>query len=154
LLIGAIETVNYVLVQQKLDRTSATLSDLVSQTTRMTEGQMTSLFAAVDEVMRPYDLRTEGRAVVSSISARNGNPARIDWQRATGGGTHVSRYGAPGATAALPDGLAVRDGENVIACEAWFEYHPILFTGLIPEGTLYRSSVFRPRFGRLDTIAP
>ena len=56
--------------------------------------------------------------------------------------------------AAEEAGLTVRDGDNVITCEAWFDYRPVLFTGLIAEGMVYRSAVFRPRFGKLDVLYP
>jgi Flp pilus assembly protein TadG len=46
LLGGGLEITNYVLIYQKVERTSATISDLVAQSVRMTEGQMTSLFSA------------------------------------------------------------------------------------------------------------
>ncbi|HYN38212.1 MAG TPA: TadE/TadG family type IV pilus assembly protein [Rhodospirillales bacterium] len=154
LLVAAVETVNYVLVHQKLERTSATLSDLVSQSPRMTEGLMTSLFAAVEPVMQPYELIAGGNVVVSSISANGAAAPRINWQRSIGNGPNNSEFGAQGAAATLPAGFIVRDGDNVIACEAWFPYQPLLLPSLIPAGTLYRSSLFRPRFGKLDTIAP
>jgi Flp pilus assembly protein TadG len=154
LLGGAAETVNYVLIHQKVERTSATLSDLTSQSTRMTEAQMQRLFLAVDRVMQPYELAADGNIVVTSISARGGNAPTIDWQRSTGGGHNVSEIGSEGETAELPAGLTLRDGENVITCEAWFDYRPVLFTGIIGESTLYRSAVFRPRFGKLDIIYP
>jgi hypothetical protein len=153
LLTGAVETINYVLLNQKLERTSATLSDLVSQSRRMSEGLMLNLFASVDEVMRPYDLRTEGSVLVTSVSLSNG-AARIDWQRSSGGGGHDSALGKQGEAPSLPAGLVLRDGDNVIVCEAWFVYDPVLLNGLLHKSTLYRTAVFRPRFGRLDVIHP
>jgi Flp pilus assembly protein TadG len=154
LLGGAVETVNYVLLHQKMERTSATLSDLAAQSTRMTEGQIRSLFLAVDRIMQPFDLAAAGTVIITSISARDGQPPTIDWQRSSGSPHNASAFGSQGGRATLPPGLTVRDGENVITCEAWFDYQPVLFAGLIAEGTLYRSAVFRPRFGKLDVIYP
>ncbi len=154
LLGGAVETVNYVLLHQKMERTSATLADLTAQSTRMTEGQISSLFLAVARIMEPFDLATEGNVIITSISARNGQPATIDWQRSSGSQHNASAFGRQGERASLPAGLTVRDGDNIITCEAWFDYHPVLFTGLIAEGMVYRSAVFRPRFGKLDVLYP
>ena len=48
----------------------------------------------------------------------------------------------------------MRDGENIIACEAYYHYQPMLFSGIVEETTLYRYAFFRPRFGKLDAIYP
>ena len=154
LLGSGLEITNYVLIHQKVERTSVTISDLVAQSARMTESQMTSLFSATEYVMKPFDLATDGNVVVSSISASGGNPPVISWQRSSGGGHNGSRFGAEGAAASLPAGLSVRDGENIIACEAYYYYRPMLFKGVIGETTLYRYAFFRPRFGKLDVIYP
>lgn len=154
LLTGGVELINYVLIHQKLDRVSTTLADLVSQSTRMTEGLMQGLFLLVDSVMQPYDLTTDGVALVSSVSAHNGGAASIDWQRSTGSGDQASTLGQEGDAASLPGGLVLHDGDNVIICEAWYVYEPVLLHGVIPETTLYRSAVYRPRFGKLDVIYP
>ena len=69
LLGGGLEITNYVLIHQKVERTSATISDLVAQSVRMTKGQMTSLFSATEHVMKPFDLATEGNIVVSRSPA-------------------------------------------------------------------------------------
>ena len=105
LLGSGLEITNYVLIHQKVERTSATISDLVAQSARMTEREMTSLFSATGYVMKPFDLATDGNVVVSSISASGGNPPVISWQRSSGGGHNGSRFGAEGAAASLPAGL-------------------------------------------------
>jgi Flp pilus assembly protein TadG len=154
LLGSGLEITNYVLVHQKVERTSATISDLVAQSARMTESEMQSLFSATEYVMKPFDITTDGNVVVSSISASGGNPPTISWQRSSGGGHNDSRFGIEGAAANLPAGLTVRDGDNIIACEAYFHYRPMLFRGVVEETTLYRYAFFRPRFGKLDVIYP
>jgi hypothetical protein len=103
--------------------------------------------------MKPFDLATDGNVVVSSISGKDGDPV-ITWQRSSGAGDNDSRFGVQGGEANLPDGLTVRDGENIIACEAYYHYRPMLFKGIVEETTLYRYAFFRPRFGKLDVIYP
>ena len=98
LLGGGLEITNYVLIHQKVERTSATISDLVAQSVRMTKGQMTSLFSATEHVMKPFDLATEGNIVVSSITGTNGK-AIISWQQSSGKGDNGSRFGMQGADA-------------------------------------------------------
>ena len=166
LLMGGVEITNYVLIHQKVERTSATIADLVAQSARMTENQIQSLFAATGYVMKPLELGAEGKVVVSSITG-SGGKAIISWQRSSGGGDNDSRFGVPGsdATEALKAvGLKVidsenniivlRDVENIIAGEVFYNYRPMLFSGFIEETTLYRYAFFRPRFGKLEVIHP
>jgi Flp pilus assembly protein TadG len=153
LLMGGLEITNYVLIHQKLERTSATISDLVAQSVRMTESQMTSLFSVTGQVMKPFDLASEGNVVVSSITSSEDKPM-IKWQKSLRVGGNPSRFGKQGEKATLPAGLTVRDGENIIACEAYYHYKPMLVKGIVAETTLYRSAFFRPRFGKLDVIYP
>ena len=162
LLAGGLEITNYVLIHQKVERTSATISDLVAQSVRMTEGQMTSLFAATKYVMKPFELGVDGKVIVSSITGSDGK-AIISWQRPVG--ATGSRFGGQGADAtetlkaaglklqvSEDKYIALRDGENIIACEVFYTYRPMLFSGVIKETTLYRHAFFRPRFGKLDVI--
>jgi Flp pilus assembly protein TadG len=163
LLGGGLEITNYVLIHQKVERTSATISDLVAQSVRMTEGQMTSLFSAAGKVMKPFDLASRGNVVVSSITGIAGK-ASISWQESSVEGGNGSRFGKQGddATTTLKAiGLKViagdkitvlREGENIIACEVFYHYRPMLFKGIVEEATLYRYAFFRPRFGKLDVL--
>jgi hypothetical protein len=151
LLGGGLEITHYMLIYHKVERTSATISDLVAQSVRMTESQMTNLFAATKYVMKPFEQGAGGKVIVSSITGSDGK-AIISWQRPVG--AEGSRFGVQGGEAALPAGLTVRDGENIIACEAYYHYRPMLFKGIVKETTLYRHAFFRPRFGKLDVIYP
>ncbi len=153
LLLTGIEFTRFVLVNQKVERTSSSLADLVAQSAVITEGGMSNLFQAARFVMEPFDVPRQGRLIVTSIAAAGG-PARIRWQRSYGEGTGSSELGMEGAIASLPDGLIVRDGENVILCEVFFRYRPMVFQEIIEETTVHRFAVFRPRYGSLDTIYP
>ncbi len=153
LLLTGIEFTRYVLVNQKVERTSASLADLVAQSTVMTERGMDNLFEAAKYTMDPFDVAAEGRLIVTSIAA-SGGPARIKWQRAYGARSNGSKFGVQGAVATLPAGLVVRDGDNVILCEAFFRYEPMIYQGIIGESTVRRYAAFRPRYGSLEVIYP
>lgn len=154
LLGGGLEAVNFVLINQKLDRTAASMSDLVARTSTITEGEIKSMFSAINYIMNPFDLLSGGKIIVSSIVATGGKGPKIAWQRSTGFGDNTSQLGKEGNGATLPGGLNVRDGDNIIVCEAYFHYEPMLFEGLFADMTLYRYAVFHPRFGKLDVIYP
>lgn len=153
LLLVGIEFTRYVLVNQKVERASASLADLVAQSTVMTEGGMDNLFEAAKYVMEPFDIGAHGRLIVTSVAA-SGGPPRIRWQRSYGAGSETSNFGNQGAVAKLPDGMVVRDGENVILCEAFFRYEPMVSQGIIENSTVQRFAAFRPRYGSLDKIYP
>ena len=153
LLMSGVEVTRYVLINQKLERTAATMGDLISRMPELTEGDITSFFAASDQVMTPYDVQTDGRVIISSITSDGGDPA-IVWQRTYGAVGAGSRFGDVGDVPVLPNGFIVRDGENVITAEVFFEFQPIMMTGVLDPTRLYSRAVFRPRFGSLAQITP
>lgn len=154
LLLSGIEVTRYVLLNQKIERTSATMADLVSRSETLSEGGLVNLFAATAYVMDPFDLAADGQLVVSSISAASGNPARINWQRSFGGGSGGSAFGVEGGTANLPVGFVVRDNETVVVTEVFYDYVPAFMGTELVARSLYNYAVFRPRFSSLATINP
>ena len=153
LLMSGVEVTRYVLINQKLERAAATMGDLISRMPQLTEGDIASFFAASDHVMTPYDVQVDGRVIISSI-ARAGGAPEIIWQRTYGLVGASSRFGGTGDAAVLPAGFEVRDNENVITAEVYFNFEPIMMTGILEAKQLYSSSVFRPRFGTLTTVMP
>ena len=160
-LLSGIEVTRYVLLNQKIERASATMADLVSQSETLSEGGLVNLFAATAYVMDPFDLVADGQLVVSSISGvdrrgrrRRGNQARINWQRSFGGGSGGSAFGVEGGTASLPAGFVVREDETVVVTEVFYDYVPAFMGTQLVSRTLYTYAVFRPRFSSLATINP
>ena len=75
------------------------------------------------------------------------NP-RINWQCDGGGeASETSVLGAIGSTASLPAGMDLRDDQNVIYAEVFFQYEPIIFDFLLDDHDLYYRTVHQPRFG-------
>ena len=153
LLMSGVDLTRYVLINQKLERTAATMGDLISRMPELTEGDITSLFGASDQTMIPYDLRAEGHVIISSIAPVSGT-AEVVWQRDHGLVPAASRYGDSGNPAVLPAGFVVRDNENVITAEVFYDFKPILLTGVMNAQRLYSSALFRPRFGNLTSVLP
>jgi Flp pilus assembly protein TadG len=155
LLLGGIEITRFVLLNQKLERTSATVADLVSRSEKLYAAELPTVFMAAGFTFDPFDLADDGRVIVSSIYKTSGTPARVVWQRAYGAGSGSSTFGVQGANAVLPAGFIVRDGENVIVSETFFDFVP-LFTGdmfgVLEARTLSTHSLMRPRFGPLTVL--
>ena len=155
LLLGCFEVPRYVMVIQRLARTSAGVSDLVAQADEpMTANQMTDIFTAGGIMMQPYDVVANGKIYVSSINNPSGTGVILTWQRNNSGtvGT-ASKLGAEGTnpTSKIPAALVPLSNEEVLAAEVYFNYTPI-FSTLIYQGTqLYMISYTRPRNHNLNT---
>ncbi len=153
LLLSGVEVTRYVLLNQKIERTSATMADLVSQSETLSEGGLINLFGATAYVMDPFDLAADGQLVVSSISGDD-DEARINWQRSFGGGGGGSAFGVEGGTANLPAGFVVRDNETVVVAEVFYDYVPAFMGTQLVARSLYSYAVFRPRGSSPNKINP
>ena len=154
LLLTGAEVTRYVMLNQKMERTSATVADLVSQAESLTEGDMTNLFQITSLSMDPFPFTTMGQVIVSSVSVFGGAAPTINWQRSFGSGPGGSTVGSEGGTATLPGGVTLNDGENVIVSEVFYDYQPLLMENVMNQSNLYNYAVYRPRFGTLSGIAP
>lgn len=151
LLLSGIEVTRYVLLNQKVERAAATMADLVSQVdVAVTNSMLTNMYDATTYVMSPFDINADGHIVVSSI-ATSGGSTTVVWQRSFGAGSGGSMFGVQGGPATLPPGLIVRDGEDIVATEVFFNYTSVTIKGVLDPVTLHNYAVFRPRFGSLTT---
>jgi Flp pilus assembly protein TadG len=155
IMLGCFEVPRFVMVYQKISRTSASVADLVAQADEpITGDQLHDIFAAAKLLMEPYDVVANGSIYVSSINNPSGGPgvARVTWQKNNDGAVAPgSRIGNEGAAPALPAGLSPITNEEVLAAEVFFNYTPV-FANLIYNGTqLYRVSYTRPRNKNLMT---
>lgn len=152
LVLSGVEVTRYVLLNQKIERASATMADLVSQAETLSEADLVNLFNATGFVVEPFDLAADGRVIISSISRSGGSAARVNWQRGFGAGSGSSTFGVEGGDALLPAGFVVRDGESIVVGEAFFDFVPIFTGGIMGTTTVYNSAVLRPRFGTLTSL--
>ena len=148
LLFGAVESTRYVMVTMKLERASVTLADLVARSTTLTTPQIDDIFAATSSIVAPFDIRNDGRAIISSVTKTVGNPPTVVWQRA-GAGNFIatSRIGTQGGSATLPTGFTLRDGESVVVTEVFYDFDPFFADHLTQteSAILYTRAFFRPR---------
>jgi Flp pilus assembly protein TadG len=155
-MLGCFEVPRFVMVFQKIARTSSGVADLVAQADEpITTNQMADIFTAGKIMMQPYDVIANGRIYVSSINNPSGGPGvRVTWQRNNSGSVSTaSKLGVQGSnpTSNLPAGLVPLTNEEVLAAEVYFNYTPVL-TNLIYSGTqLYMISYTRPRNKNLNT---
>lgn len=153
LVMGSVEMTRYIIIAQKVEKSSFTISDVVAQSETMTVTQLNQLITAVGEVMEPYSFGTNGYVIISSVTKTGANAPTINWQY-TGGGTWTkpSQVGSPGMVATLPNGLTLNDRDTVIVAEVYYDFNPILTSSVITGQELYRVAVFKPRLGDLQTL--
>lgn len=152
LTLSGVEITRFILLNQKIERAAVTVADLTSQAEALSEGDLDSLFLVTTQVMTPFNLTGQGQVIVSSVGAKDGNPPRIGWQRSYGVLANSSAFGNEGGVPAFPSGFVVRDNENVIVAEVYYDYAPLVASGVIDPVTLYNVAYFKPRFGSLDTL--
>jgi len=152
LMLGGVEVTRFVMLNQKIERTSVTMADLVSQSETLTEGDLSGLFLATSGVMTPFDMDANGKVIVSSVSTPAGGSPTINWQRSFGSQTSGSAVGAEGGAASLPAGFELREFESVIVAEVYYNFDPMIVNGVMDNHILYNRAIFRPRFGSLTTI--
>jgi Flp pilus assembly protein TadG len=154
LALGCFEVPRYVMVFQKLSRTSSGVADLVAQADDpITTNQMNDIFTAGKLMMQPYDVVANGVIIVSSVNNPGGTGVKITWQKRKGSVATVSKLGVQGATpgAGLPVGVSPASNEEVLVAEVYYNYTPIFGTIIYNGSQIYRASFTRPRNDNLNT---
>ncbi|MEQ8965140.1 MAG: pilus assembly protein [Azospirillaceae bacterium] len=153
LVLGCVELSRYVLLHQKLQRTTVTVADLMTRHASWTEDEITDMFFAVSHVATPFDMATRGIVILSGLTTDSDGDVIVAWQRSGAGGlAAASEIGSAGQQISPPDGLVINDGEVVVVAEVKYDFDPLLVPMLDSEEPLYNRVFFRPRRGGLDTL--
>ncbi|NBX02462.1 MAG: pilus assembly protein [Alphaproteobacteria bacterium] len=155
LLLGGIEVTRYILITQKVEKVSITVSDVVAQSSAIGTTTLNQLVLAAGQVMQPYSFGNNAFVIISSVYKNGNNTPVVNWQY-TGGGTwnNVSHVGFTGNAATLPDGFTMSDKENIIISEVFYNYQPMFGTTILSNSQLYKFAIFKPRLGDLTTLGP
>ncbi len=162
MLLGGFDVARYILLNQKLDRAAATMSDLVSRPANITEAEINQLMIAAVEVVQPFNLATDGGVIVSSVYKRPGEAASVTWQiKGAGPLRPNSIIGGVGNPPTMPNGFVIRDNENIITAEVYYDFEPLFFqalkniasAGFLPDGTLVQTAYRQPRLGDLSALS-
>lgn len=161
LLLGCIEIPRFVLVYQRLARTSSAVADLAAQADDpITPEQVLDIFTAGKNMMEPYDIKADGRIYISSVNNPGGTGVKLTWQRNNNGAvTTASKLGAqpapppatPPAPTNLPAGISPGSNEEVLVAEVYFNYKPIFASKIYSGQQLYMAAYTRPRNKNLLT---
>lgn len=158
LVMSGFECSRYVILNQKLDRVTTTVADLVAQEKDMTVAEMDALFDAIAPIISPFTFGANGKMIVTSVVLDpNGVTKRVAWQKTYGGLTAPSKIGVAGGVATLPQGMTIRTNETIIVGEVFYDFVPFFisnwFSSTPVSQVVYHVAFYRPRFGALTTIS-
>ncbi|TVR78775.1 MAG: pilus assembly protein [Rhodospirillales bacterium] len=150
--LAGFELGRYALLHLKTFNAASSMADLASRDKALTQSALDSLFAAVGQIVAPFDMASQGRLILTGVSADTDDNPRVFWQ-AEGGGTLVaaSEVGSAGAAAALPGSISVRANETVVVAEVFYRFEPVFVTWMDPV-TIRQDAYYRPRLGTLRSI--
>ncbi len=152
LTLAGVEIGRYVVASQKLESTAISIANLAARDKELSVAQLTDIFAAAEQIAEPFDFATNGRVIVTSVSASTDDNPEVYWQEVGPGSISVtSEIGAPGDAADIPASLPIRANETIIVAEVYYEFSPLFDVVLGPRST-YRAAFVRPRLGSLQTL--
>jgi Flp pilus assembly protein TadG len=158
LVMSGFECSRYVILNQKLDRVTTTVADLVAQEVDITTVEMTALFDAIAPIISPFTFGANGKMIVTSVVLHtDGVTKKVAWQQSYGSLGQVSKIGVAGGNATLPAGMTIRTNETIIVGEVFYDFVPFFVTNWFSSTPLaqivYHRAFYRPRFGALTTIS-
>jgi hypothetical protein len=163
--LGGLELINYTTAHLRVNQIAISLADNASRAKQEVVGS-DPRFRELDanESIRAahlqggnLDLKENGRVILSSLEVNDDGGQWIHWQRCGGEKFHLSRYGQQGTgkTGTSFDGMGsgprlVQAEPNfaIMYAEVFYDYEPLIFRGLIPEQTLYKTAAMYVRDDR------
>ena len=148
---GSVELTRYVWIAQKVEKLAYTMADVASQDEVLTQGELDILYAAANDIMRPFTIGSNGAVMLSSLYRPEGTVnAKVNWSKNVGGTlTATSRFGVKDSIPSMPVIFSFDSKENIIAAEVFYRFSPILTSQFFGTTTLYRAAFYRPRLGAL-----
>ena len=171
---GGMELTNLTLAHQKVERLAGTSADLFARNqVKPNERQVNDSFTAIDIMSKPFDLRKQGRVIVTGIVGTADNRTgkienKIAWQRCDGDlsgqtssvGTEWRRTNdfADGPAVVLPNNIQLSTGQMVVTSEVFFQYKPLISGSWLPRnataGPFKELAVNRTRGAAFTSITP
>jgi len=159
LLLGGFETFRLLMANRKSNMTVTSVGSLVSQNKTLTSGGIRDIFDAVDNIMKPLSLGSDGQIFVSYVTGSAGGNT-IDIQcKGTSNSSLASRIGSQGGQANLtgiPGNFTIAPAETVIISEIIYHYQPIfinlsnwLSLGMFAAHDIYQVAVQKPRYNTI-----
>ena len=160
LLLGCMDLTIYLVAHQRVSRAAYTMSNLLTQMDQgLQEAQVSDMILALNQVSKPYNIETDGKAVITAIIGNGVDGAAPDnftvaWKRCYGAMAGTGTFGAQGSLvtqATFPASTIVTSKQILIITELTYQYTPIIV--FLPlSGPITYKSYFRPRRGTIQNI--
>ncbi len=155
---GSLEAAALFTVDKRINSTSATLGDLISQwdplevpgVVKVPQTTWNNYLAASTAIMTPYST-TGLKIVVSLVKVKNDGTTLVLWSKANTGAAKTENAAYAGFTASSMMNQVARGG-CIVAAEASYSYRPLLGQVFTTALTLGHTNYFLPRYGSEDTI--
>lgn len=144
LLFGSVELIDMLAVNRRVQNTAASLADVISRDTEVSNSEMSGLWSATDTLMYP-EPDTGIQIRVTSILIEDSSTARVVWSEGQGMGPL-----AVDSNVTLPSAM-MRAGTSVIMTETSFPYSSPL--GLLVAGSVNMTHTAYRRSRLVDPIA-
>ena len=132
---GCVEVSDGVAVDRKVSLTSATLANLVAQSTAISSSDMTNILDASSAIVQPYTA-SNLKMTVSCLSIDANKTVTTKWQATRNGGT--------GAAISVPADLKVANTQLILA-QVSYAYTPIVGHSITGTLTLSDQMYMMPR---------
>ena len=153
LFLGGFEMTRYVLVNQKLSKTTASMSDLIARLKDLNEAEISNSFNAVEHLLEPYYDAGNVKVIITSVM-NDGSDDVVNWQRCGGGSfATTSAIGEVGEVANLPSSFDLGTNEDTVIAEIFYDYEPVIAPDIVAPDILYKVRFNKPRFGSLIIIS-
>ena len=154
LLAGVFEISMYSLLQNKLTRIAGSMSQVIS-TQNISRDKLLAIMGTANIISDPFDIEKKGGVIVTQVINKKESldPANmtISWQEEIG--VFKSKFGTPGSSPEnLPNDITVIEDQALIITEVYYSYKPIIFSNIIGDNTLYKTSTYVPRLGNMATL--
>lgn len=163
--LGGLELVNYTTAHLRVNQIAISLADnasrakqeVVGSNPRFRELDANESIRAAQLQGGNLDLKENGRVVLSSLEVNEEGGQWIHWQRCGGDKSYPSRYGEEDAGetgtsfAGMGTGTRLVQAEPrfaIMYAEVFYDYQPVVFRGLIPEQTIYKTAAMYVRDDR------
>lgn len=159
LMLASTDLTIFMRTKARLEQTATELALVVTQYTKLYDGDFTGLFNAAQTLANSTPVTgLSGTTIITGIVTDNNDHQTIAWQKRSSLATAASRFGtAAGSTPTLPNGYLMPKNSTLIAVEVFTTTSPwVLSTSLMGGAgtpTSLRSyALFESRLGSLSTV--
>lgn len=153
LLLGMLDMGLAMMAQHKVTKSANLLANTLTSESSMSNAIITDRMLIVSNAMTPFNDNNRLRVIISSLTGQGGT-VKNNWQIGSGGLTgQSSRFGSVGGTINVPNSSNIRNGDNSLGIEVFYDHEWLFMPDLITNDTMLSSYVlFRTRFIPMTTI--